>query len=153
MKRSLSLSLAILAVIATSAAADKQLPREDARKDLAALQGTWNLVAMEAEGDPVPPEDFKGWHAVYEGDALSLWSETEVRRRGIVTLDPSRQPRAINTWDLDGPYEDETVKGIYQLNGDSLKLCFSRPGQARPEDFTTKKGTGFLLVEYRRQKP
>jgi uncharacterized protein (TIGR03067 family) len=108
---------------------------------------------MEADGEAVPPEGFKGWHAVYEGDALTLRSEVEVRRHGIVTLDPSRQPRSINTWDRDGPYEDETLKGIYAFEGPTLKLCFARPGQPRPTEFTTKQGTGFLVVVYRREKP
>ena len=107
---------------------------------------------MEVEGEAVPPEGFKGWHAVYEDDSVTLKSETEVRRRGIISLDPTRSPKAINTWDQDGPYEDETVKGIYEIEGDSCKLCFSRPGDKRPTEFTTKKGSGFLLVVYTRQK-
>ena len=102
---------------------------------------------------PFLADEFKGWHAVYEGDSLTLHSDTEVRRHGITTLDPTRNPKAINTWDQDGPYDDRTVPGIYELKGDSLKLCFARPGDQRPTEFTTKKGTGFLLVVYERKKP
>jgi len=154
MTRLTSLAIVILGLAsqAVSAADDKAFSRDAARKDLAALQGTWNLVAMEAEGDDVPADAIKGWHAVYEGDALTLHSETEVRRHGITTLDPSRNPKAINTWDQDGPYDDRTVPGIYELKGDSLKLCFARPGEQRPTEFTTKKGTGVLLVIYERKK-
>jgi uncharacterized protein (TIGR03067 family) len=108
---------------------------------------------METEGEAVAPEHFKGWHAVYDGDALTLWSETEPRRHGIETLDPARSPKAINTWDQDGPYEDQTVPGIYEIEGNTLKLCFARPGERRPTEFTTKRGTGFLLVIYERKKP
>ena len=131
----------------------KESPREAARKDLEKLQGTWNLVGMEVEGQTIPPENFQGWNAVYEGDTLTLKVGNEVRRRGIETLDPSRNPKAINTWDLDGPYEDQTVPGIYALEGDSLKLCFARPGSTRPTEFTTTRGTGFLYVVYERKKP
>jgi uncharacterized protein (TIGR03067 family) len=154
MKRLTALAIVALALAVPSvSASDKASSRDAARKDLAALQGTWNLIAMETEGDMVPPEQFKGWHAVYEGDALTLWSESEARRHGITTLDPSRSPKAINTWDQDGPYDDRTVPGIYELNGDSLRLCFARPGDQRPTEFTTKRGTGFLLVVYERKKP
>ena len=154
MTRFTSLTIVFLVLASrTVSAEDKVTSRAAAKKDLAALQGTWILVAMETEGDAVPAEEFKGWRAVYEGDAVTLMSETEVRRRAITTLDPSRSPKAINTWDQDGPYDDRTVPGIYELKGDSLKLCFARPGDQRPTEFTTKKGTGFLLVVYERKKP
>lgn len=121
--------------------------------DLAKLQGTWQLVAMETEGHEVPPEELKSRTAQYEGNRLTLRSGTDIRRRGIVTLAPSRKPRAMNTWDQDGPYEDQTVPGIYDLDGDTLKICFARPGERRPEKFTTKMGTGVLYCVYERKKP
>src|SRR5262245_7337403 len=83
------------------------------RSDLDQLQGTWVLVEMQREGEDVPAEDFKGSTAVYEGNHITLRDGDRVRRRGIVTLDTSRKPKAINTWDQDGPYEDQTVPGIY----------------------------------------
>jgi uncharacterized protein (TIGR03067 family) len=108
---------------------------------------------MEAEGDEVPAEQIKGYHAVYDGDAFTLHSETAVRRHGIQTLDPTRTPKAINSWDQDGPYEDQTVPGIYEIEGDTLRLCFARPGDKRPAEFTTIRGSGFLYVVYKRKQP
>ena len=69
-----------------------------------------------------------------------------------VTLDPDRKPKAINTCDQEGPSEDQTVPGSYDLEGDTLKLCFARPGQERPKEFTTKSGTAFLVCVYKRHK-
>src|SRR5262249_9960773 len=122
-------------------------------KDLERLQGTWTLVSLESEGEASSPEQIEGFTATYEGDSLTLKAKETVRRRGIVTLNPSRTPKAINTWDQNGPYEDQTVAGIYDSEGDTLKLCFSRPGEARPTEFSTKKGPGYLMVVYKKQKP
>ena len=122
------------------------------KTDLDELQGTWVMVSMETEGHEVAAEDFKNWTAVYEQNRVTLRDGDRVRRRGIITLDPSRKPKAINTWDQDGPYEDQTVPGIYDLEGDTLKLCFARPGQERPKEFTTKSGTAFLVCVYKRHK-
>ncbi|QEH34448.1 hypothetical protein OJF2_29870 [Aquisphaera giovannonii] len=120
--------------------------------DLKALQGTWEVVAMEREKETVPAEDFKGWTARYEGNKVTLMDGDRVHRRGIVTLDPSRTPRSINTWDRDGPYEDQTSPGIYEIQGDTLKLAFAKPGQERPTAFTTKTGPAVLVVTYKRAK-
>jgi uncharacterized protein (TIGR03067 family) len=127
--------------------------RQAARDDLKKLQGTWECVAMEREGDEVPAESFKGSKAVYEDDLVTLYRESEVFRRGLVTLDASKSPKRTNTWDLGGPYADSTVPGIYELDGDTLKICFSRPGADRPTEFTTKKAPGFLYCVYKRKKP
>lgn len=125
---------------------------DPAKTDLDKLQGTWVMVSMETEGHEVEAEDVKDNRAVYEQNHLTLKTGDRVRRRGIVTLDPGRKPKAINTWDQDGPYDDQTVPGIYELEGDTLKLCFARPGQERPKEFTTKSGTAFLFCVYKRQK-
>ncbi len=120
--------------------------------DLAEFQGTWILVSMETEGHEVPAEDIKDWTASYQGNRLTLRAGERVRRRGIVTVNPNRRPKAINTWDQDGPFEDQTVPGIYALEGDTLRLCFARPGQERPKEFTTKAGTAFLCCVYKKFK-
>ena len=145
---------AIVVLVATCgpANADDKDGRAAARKDLEQLQGTWMVVSMEREGEAIPIEELKGRSCVYEKDAFTLKSGDQPRRRGLVTLDPSRKLKAINTWDLDGPYTDATVPGIYELSGDTLRLCFSRPGAERPTEFTTKSGSGLILVVYQRKK-
>jgi uncharacterized protein (TIGR03067 family) len=135
------------------AMAEDDAPRKAAADDLKKLQGLWQCVAMEREGDPIPPEDLKGSTATYEDDRITLTRDGEVFRQGIVTLDPNRTPKRVNTWDLNGPYEDQTVPGIYQIDGDTLKVCFSRPGSERPAKFTTKEGAGTLYCVYKRKKP
>jgi uncharacterized protein (TIGR03067 family) len=141
---------------ATPAADLKTSPedrREAAKKDLAKLQGVWTMTAMETEGHVLAAEDFEGRNSLYEGDALSLRAGETVRRRGIVTLDPTRTPKAMNTWDTDGPYADQTLPGIYELDGDNLKVCFARPGEPRPSKFSSnQEGGGFLVAVYKRKK-
>jgi uncharacterized protein (TIGR03067 family) len=131
------------------------IAEDPATLDLDKLQGTWILVAMELDGEEFPAEDRKDWTAEYVGNKLTLRAGETVRRRGIVTLDPSRTPKAMNTWDLtkDGEFEDQTVPGIYEINGDTLQVCFARPGSDRPKEFTTKEGTGFLFCVYKRKAP
>jgi uncharacterized protein (TIGR03067 family) len=125
---------------------------DSAKDDLAKLQGQWVVVSLEHRGHPAEPADFEGQSSVYEKNRWTWKVGDKVMRRGIITLDSTRTPKAINTWDSDGPHEDETVPGIYQLDGDTLKLCFAMPGEKRPTEFTTKSGTGAFLVVYKRKK-
>ncbi len=145
--------VALMNPVGPAIADDPAPSRQAARDDLKKLQGTWECVAMEREGDAIPAEAFKGSSVVYEDDLATLYRDGEFFRRGIITLDPSKTPKRINTWDLGGPYADDSVPGIYELDGDTLKICFSRPKVARPTEFTTKKDPGFLYVVYKRKKP
>jgi uncharacterized protein (TIGR03067 family) len=133
--------------------AEDPSPRQVAKDDLKKLQGTWECVSMEREGDEVAAEHLKGVMVSYKDDQVTLYRDGEVFRKGVVTLEPSKGPKKINTWDLDGPYADQTVPGIYEIDGDTLKLCFSHPGEARPTEFSTKKAPGFLYAVYKRKKP
>lgn len=143
----------LIGVIRPEPSAVTSLPknRELAREDLKKLQGTWERIAMEFDGKKVPDEDLKGWVAIYEDDQLTLKVDGKVYRRGIVALDPSKTPKAINTWDADGAFADQTLAGIYELDGNLLRICIAKPGEKRPTEFTTKNGTGFIFCVYRRQ--
>jgi uncharacterized protein (TIGR03067 family) len=158
MRESATLSLAICMVVAFASQAANQKAtlkteaREAAREDLKKLEGQWDRVVMELEGKSWPAEMIAGWTATYEGDRLTLRVNGKAYRESIVTLDPSRSPRAMNSWDQDGPAADQTVPGIYEIDGDRVRVCFAKPGSKRPTEFTTNKGTGFLYCEYKRSK-
>jgi uncharacterized protein (TIGR03067 family) len=126
--------------------------KDNAEDDLAKLQGQWVVVSLEHRGHVAAPGDFEGQSSLYEKNRWTWKVGDKVMRRGIVTLDSTRSPKAINTWDSDGPHEDETVPGIYQIDGDTLKLCFAMPGEKRPTEFSTQSGTGAFLVVYKRKK-
>ena len=40
-----------------------------------------------------------------------------------------------------GPDKGKTSRGIYSLEGDTLRIAYAGPGEERPKDFTTAKDT------------
>ena len=42
--------------------------------------------------------------------------------------------------------------GIYEVEGDTFKACFSKPGDERPTDFTSKPGDGRTVSVWKREK-
>jgi uncharacterized protein (TIGR03067 family) len=65
-------------------------------------------------------------------------------------LDAGKDPKQIDlTEEVNGP---PTIKGIYVLDGDELRLCLSDQGKDRPAAFPKKPGPGEILILHR-QKP
>jgi len=108
-----------------------------------ALEGTWNVVALEIDGAPmgaIPPGaciQVKGSKFVTSG----MGAEYE----GDVVVDDSTKPKRFDLVFTTGPEKGNTSLGIYELDGDSWRMCLTTRGGKRPTRFTTKGGTGHAL--------
>jgi uncharacterized protein (TIGR03067 family) len=66
-------------------------------------------------------------------------------------LDPKARPRAIDLIVLEGK-EMKTLLGIYELDGDTLKICLSEQSKVRPTEFKPDKDTKTGVVILKREK-
>ncbi|MFO0798107.1 MAG: TIGR03067 domain-containing protein [Gemmataceae bacterium] len=137
----LTAALAALAVAAAPADADR-----------AALQGTWVLDAATLEGRD-HADDFRGMKLVLAGDryTIDFGPNTD---KGNYTLDPTKTPKRIDVRSAEGPFKGKTLPGIYELKGDTLRLCLDADGKAdkRPAAFEAPGTTRNMLLTYRREK-
>ncbi len=76
----------------------------------------------------------------------------QVFLKAKITLDPSKKPKTIDYRMLEGFTKGKTQLGIYELDGDTFRSCFSAPGDPRPTDFTTKAGDRRTLSVWKRVK-
>jgi uncharacterized protein (TIGR03067 family) len=114
---------------------------EESKKDHAALQGEWEIVSAESNGEPPPRGLLDGAKFAFARDKLIL-----LGKEGTFELDASKSPRQINI------IRGKTRQiGIYELNGDSLKLCVG-PADDRPKEFKTKPRTDHSLFILKRKK-
>jgi uncharacterized protein (TIGR03067 family) len=67
-------------------------------------------------------------------------------------LDPSKKPAEIDLSPTEGDFKDQIFPGIYELDGDTLKLCRNQPGQKRPNEFVSNKGSDEVLLILKRVK-
>ena len=51
-----------------------------------------------------------------------------------------------------GPNKKKTLRAIYELKGDSLRICYHLDGKPRPKKFETEPKTSIYLVNYQRNK-
>jgi uncharacterized protein (TIGR03067 family) len=151
MKRRL-LALAALAVAATAVAAadEKADEKDDAnKKDLKALQGTWKVEKAVRGGEEAPAGEIEKGKFVFEGNKFIIDEGRPKKETATFTLDATQKPKAI---DLTFGMVKEAVLGIYEVDGDTLKICFGGPGKDRPKKMESEKGSGLLLVVLKRQK-
>ncbi len=141
-------SLVIVSVVALLVASAKA---DDAKDDLKAIQGTWDLVYFERDGKEVKLQP--GTQAINSGDKFVVKRGDQVIAAGTFKFDPSKKPKASETTYTEGPDKGTTFKGIYQIDGDTMKFCRSgSPDDERPTEFKTKSGTGQFAATYKRAK-
>ncbi len=116
------------------------------KSDFQSMEGTWNITAWEVSGEEVPaqkrPELF-----VIAGLRIEGLGNSAL----FIQIDPSKTPR---WFDLVPNRLDEkrAIKGIYELKGDSLKICIpdTRGGKKthdqRPDSFETKNKDRLLMT-------
>src|SRR5262249_45571320 len=141
------------------------------------IQGTWRVAAAEVGGQQMPPEiiaavkptlnfsadkvfarpegtvpkpflDMSIANGVIPKEAATL-IETGVE--GIYHLDATKSPKQFDVTTL-GKFH-QTGLGLYQLEGDTLKLCLAiDPGKVgeRPTEFSAKAGENRVILTLKR---
>jgi uncharacterized protein (TIGR03067 family) len=141
MKKTL-LTIAMLLTAAGLGAGD------DVEKDLKALTGTWEEVSHTADGKAKTADEVKGRTVVI--DAAGKWEAFQDGTsilKGTVKLDPAKKPKAAD-WTIEGT--DMVAKGIYEVDADTWKHCFSLAD--RPTEFGSKEGSGVYYITLKRIK-
>jgi RNA polymerase sigma-70 factor (ECF subfamily) len=124
--------------VPSSAVAPKE-PRP--RTDQEALQGTWVARSGERDGMKLSDRQLRTWgQLVFQGDRFSR--EGTEPSQGAYVLAPDRRPREI-----DLVTELSTWKGIYELNGTTLRLALLF-GDERPTEISSRLG---LLIVFEKK--
>ena len=139
---------AITVAIVFAASASSQDTADERKK----LAGTWTPTAAELSGEPFPEEVRKTIKLVLAGDKYTtmVGKTTDM---GTFKLYPAKTPKAMDIIGGEGPNKGKTFLAIYELKGDTLRVCYDLLGKNRPTEFATKKGTPLFFVTYRRMKP
>lgn len=142
-----------MTIVGTAVFAPWAVGQGPEKADRDRLQGTWMAAAAEIGGRPSKGETT----VVFDGEQFRLLDGGKELARGTFALDEAKSPKWI---DFKVPVPkgvdpaDATVKvslpGIYELDGDTFKLCWG--GDRRPTGFASKTPHQFFATYQRRAK-
>lgn len=148
MRCTVQLLFSIFGLSASGAADDKS----DLAMELKKFQGAWTFESVEAGGQKLPAEQFKGMKLVFVGEKYTVKSGDMVITAATMTLDLSKSPRTMDCKVTEGPNKGTVILGIYEINADTLKVCFDPDGKKRPTEFKADTGSQTLVVHKRVKK-
>jgi uncharacterized protein (TIGR03067 family) len=119
--------------------------------DKKALDGKWAPTTAELAGIKFVDDQLKAITLVIEGDKYTV-NVGESVDKGTVKVDAAAKPKALDIMGIEGPNKGKTMLAIYELQGDTLRVCYDLAGKNRPTEFATSKERPFFLVAYKRVK-
>jgi uncharacterized protein (TIGR03067 family) len=139
-----AVSVVALSLLAGARAGDEAL----VKKELAALRGTWNVVKGAAEN-----QDVNTRFSIVE-DRLRI-DIGGAFKDFTIKINAAKQPKEIDVITLAPDGSDRAMLGIYQLEGDTLQICFDDFGKKRPTEFKAKadsKQANYVLKREKKDK-
>ena len=129
--------------------------------DAERLEGVWQAVEGEAGGAPIPPDDLKKIRIRIDAGTFQTFFDGKPNSpKNRVKLLTDAKPKGIDLLADEGGEKGRVRdRGIYELDGDRLKLCIhegSRPGKDkdwdRPTAFKSEKGSRLVVIVLTRVK-
>jgi uncharacterized protein (TIGR03067 family) len=143
----------ILASLAASGPVVGGGGKEAAENELKKLQGTWQFISQEVGGKPVPPAHLAKMTITFTADKWAVREDGKVVQAGSHKLDPTKKPAQVDAIVTEGPDKGSTMLGIYELKGDTMKVCFDPAGKERPTSFTAQAGQMAVIIQRDKKKP
>ena len=143
MKHILCIGLTVAASL-TAFAAD---PPDDAK----AVQGSWTPAKADLVGQPMTEAVLKTISLKLDNGKYEV-SVGGNPDKGTYTLDSTSKPKSMTITGTEGPNNGRTFPAIFELEGDTLRICYDLSGAKRPTEFKSVAGTTLYLVTYHRKK-
>ncbi len=128
--------------------------------DLEKFQGRWEQLTSERGGEEIDerkgPDSFRS-AVEFKDDTFTFYTGKRAAAKGKVKLDSTASPKTIDLiyeGNADQTLRGQVRLGIYEFNGDTLRLCcadlYSKG--TRPKEFKTAKGDEVMLQTFKKEK-
>jgi uncharacterized protein (TIGR03067 family) len=166
--------LLVLATIVGCKSSSGSSSSEQGKSDSELIQGEWTVVSALTDGEDDPRA--KDNKLVITSDKLTFkdLKRPDKDEEAGYKIDPSKDPKDLDfdvpvtgqpthkatsgskrsgSVEVESSTTHEVIKGIYSLEGDTLKICMGKnPDSPRPTEMSGKKGTKTMLITLKREK-
>lgn len=121
------------------------------QKSAGSVEGDWVPVKAELGGQPLP-------EGVLKTISLKLGNGTyevlvaDQPDKGTYELDTKGSPKGMVIRGTEGPNKGKMIPAIYEIDGETLRICYDLSGVKQPREFKSAAGTRLYLVTYQRKK-
>ena len=112
------------------------------------IEGTWVVVSSEVEGRPSPPHADHYTKMTFAGEDATLEGRTQKHELRFTLGTPTKQPKEINLY---SKQEKILWKGIYEVDGNSLRLSYGQPNGECPTSLKTSRDAKAILYVLKRK--
>ena len=128
----------------------KNSPEESGAKELAKLEGEWAMIYGGRDGAMFPEGLIESGKRSQVADLVTVSIGGQAILKATISVDASTKPNSTNYSIISGPNKGKQQHGIYEINGNMLRVCFANPGKDRPTQFTTMEGDERTFTVWKR---
>ena len=114
-------------------------------EDLARMQGDWMVAAMWSGGIKVPDDEAQALFRTVEGNRYTVSRYSKPSSTGTFQIDATASPKTIDSTP-EVAKDKPPILGIYEFDGQTLRIANAQPGQPRPTTF--KPRIGHTVIEW-----
>jgi len=132
------------AVLAT--AADVEVGKE--------FQGKWTVTEIQSTDATLTADQLNNFGVTIDGAKMQWQIGDGMRKAKISFLDTKSSPKVIDIESLEGDQDGTVFEGIYEIDGDTLRMCLnlSTSMKQRPSEFTVPTGSTLVIVSLKQEK-
>ena len=120
--------------------------------DLKRMQGDWMVASMIVSGMTMSDEEAQSLFRTVEGDRYVVSRYSKPVGKGTFKLDATKNPKWIDSTPAAGPGAGKPILGIYEFNGQQLRICNAGPGKPRPTGFESKPTSERTMIVWEPEK-
>jgi uncharacterized protein (TIGR03067 family) len=110
------------------------------------LVGEWAMQAAYQGGQALDASMVKTGRRITSATETTTYFGKQVFLQATYTTDASLTPKTIDLLLKNG----KTQLGIYEVDGDTMRICFTTPGKPRPADFESRPADGRTSAVWKR---